>query len=64
MTASSELPAMLTAILQAARDRFPGHDWPSVEDHIRKAWNAFAHDAPWEEVSEPARRAWEGSQRP
>ena len=55
---------MLTAILQAARDRFPGHDWPSVEDHIRKAWNAIAHDAPWEEVSEPARRAWEGSQRP
>lgn len=64
MNDSPELPALLMAILQAARDRFPGHDWSSVEDHIRKAWNAIAHDAPWEEVSEPARRAWEASRRP
>ena len=47
------------AILHAARAKFPGHDWASVEDHIRKAWNAMAHEAPWEEVSDPARQAWE-----
>lgn len=59
MATTSELPPMMEAILCAARDKFAGHEWTLVEEHIRKAWNAVAHDAPWEEVSAPARRAWE-----
>lgn len=58
------LPEMLTAILHAARDKFPDNDWNAVEGHIRKAWNALAHDAPWDEISGPARRVWEASRRP
>ena len=63
MATTPQLPPMLEAILQAARDKFPGHDWTSVQEHIRKAWNAMAHDDPWEEVSEPARRVWESASR-
>jgi len=61
MATRPQIPPMLEAILHAARDKFPGHDWASVEDHIRKAWNAMAHEAPWEEVSDPARQAWEAA---
>ncbi|WP_140909009.1 hypothetical protein [Cognatiluteimonas lumbrici] len=53
------LPAMLEAILDAAREKFPGNEWPEVEVHLHKAWNAVAHDTPWEVVRAGARRAWE-----
>jgi len=64
MDEQSDLPPMMGAILLAARDRFPGQEWRTVEEHIRKAWNAVAHEASWEEVSDPARRAWESARRP
>jgi hypothetical protein len=59
MATVTELPPILEAILQAARARFPRHDWAAVEEHIRRAWNAVSHEAPWEDVRDPARRAWE-----
>lgn len=59
MTTPTELPPMLGEILKAARARFPTYDWASVEEHIHKAWNAVAHDAPWEAVRNHARRVWE-----
>ena len=61
MTTHSDLPPMLGAILHAARDKFAGHDWAAVEEHIRKAWNALAHDQPWEVVRGAARRVWESA---
>ena len=54
---------MLEAILHAAREKFPGNDWLAVEEHIRRAWNAMAHDADWEEVRGPARQRWEQASR-
>ena len=59
MATASHLPPMLAAILQAARAKFPRHDWAAVEEHIHRAWNAVSHEATWEEVSDHARRAWE-----
>lgn len=64
MSIAPDLPPMLDAILRTARARFPDCDWTVVEEHIRKAWNAVAHDAPWEVVREPARLAWEGTPEP
>ena len=61
MATPPELPPMLEAILQAARDKFPGQEWTFVEGHIRKAWNALAHDQPWEVVRGAARRVWESA---
>ena len=55
---------MLEAILRAAREKFAGQDWSMVEGHVRKAWNAMAHDAPWEDVREPASRTWQSINRP
>lgn len=63
MATDPTLPPMMEAILHAARDRFPGQDWACVEEHIRKAWNAMAHDAPWEEVKGPAQQAWDDARR-
>jgi hypothetical protein len=54
---------MLDAILAAARAKFPGKDWAAVEGHLRKAWNAVAHDAPWEAVRGEARRTWEAARK-
>ena len=61
MATPPELPPMLEAILHAARDKFPGQEWTFVEGHIRKAWNALAHDQPWEVVRGAARRVWESA---
>ena len=63
MSTHPDLPPMLEAILHAARAKFAGHDWPSVEEHIRKAWNAMAHEAPWEDDSDSARQVWEAAPR-
>ncbi len=63
MATNLQLPPMLEAILHAARDRFAGQEWALVEEHIRKAWNAMAHDAPWDAVRDPARQAWEDTRR-
>ena len=64
MTTPQDPPPMLEAILRAAREKFPGQDWSMVEGHVRKAWNAMAHDAPWEDVREPASRTWQSINRP
>lgn len=53
------LPAMLRSILEAAAGMFPGRDWAGVEEHVRRAWNSVAHDHPWEQVRDDARREWE-----
>jgi hypothetical protein len=53
------LPAMLRSILEAATLMFPGHDWSSVEEHVRRAWNSVAHDDAWEQVRDAAQREWE-----
>lgn len=59
MDTRAELPPMLEAILHAAQAKFAGDEWTVVEVHVRKAWNAVAHDLPWQAVRSDARRAWE-----
>ncbi|HEU4991419.1 MAG TPA: hypothetical protein VFT52_02885 [Luteimonas sp.] len=53
------LPPMLRSILEAASAKFPAHDWASVEEHVRRAWNSVAHDHAWEQVRDAAQREWE-----
>jgi hypothetical protein len=53
---------MLRSILEAASTMFPGHEWQSVEEHVRRAWNSVAHDHPWEHVRDGARAEWERRQ--
>lgn len=53
------LPAMLRSILEVAAGMFPGEDWGTVEEHIRRAWNSVAHDHAWEQLRDAARREWE-----
>jgi hypothetical protein len=50
---------MLRSILEAASAKFPAHDWASVEEHVRRAWNSVAHDHAWEQVRDAAQREWE-----
>jgi len=52
-------PSMLRSILDAARTMFPGQDWRTVEEHVRRAWNSVVHDHAWERVRESAQREWE-----
>ena len=59
---NAPLPSMLRSILEAAGTMFPGQDWASVEEHVRRAWNSVAHDHPWEHVREGAQREWERRQ--
>lgn len=56
-----ELPELLAAIIQVARTRFPDHDWPAVENHLRRAWTDVSHDAAvsWQHIRARARREWE-----
>lgn len=56
-----DLPEMLGAIIQAARAMFPGQDWTTVENHVRRAWNDVSHDAAasWQDIRARARREWE-----
>ena len=53
------LPSMLRSIIEAASGMFPGHDWFTVKEHVRRAWNSVAHDHPWEHVRDGAQREWE-----
>lgn len=59
MDRPTPLPSMLRAILEAASGMFPGQDWASVEEHVRRAWNSVAHDHAWEQLRDAARREWE-----
>ncbi len=61
MVTPAPLPPMLQAILLAARIKFPGREWSAVENHLRKAWNAVAHEEPWEAVRGEVKRAWEAA---
>ena len=56
-----DLPEMLAAIIEVARTRFPGHDWASVENHLRRAWTDVSHDAAisWQHIRSRARREWD-----
>ena len=53
-----DLPELLAAIIQVARTRFPDHDWPAVENHLRRAWTDVSHDAAvsWQHIRARARR--------
>lgn len=59
MDHSPPLPSMLRSILEAAAGMFPGQDWITVEEHVRRAWNSVAHDHAWELLRDSARREWE-----
>lgn len=60
--AREDLPELLGAIIQAARNMFPGRDWAAVEHHVRRAWNDVSHDAAasWQAIRARARREWDG----
>lgn len=59
MERNPPLPPMLHSILEAAAGMFPGQDWFTVEEHVRRAWNSVVHDHPWEFVRDGARLEWE-----
>jgi outer membrane receptor for ferric coprogen and ferric-rhodotorulic acid len=56
-----DLPEMLSAIIQVARSKFPGHDWAAVENHLRRAWNDVSHDAAesWQHIRARVRQEWD-----
>ena len=56
------LPSMLRSIIEAAEGMFPGQNWASVEEHVRRAWNSVAHDHAWELLRDAAQREWERRQ--
>ena len=59
MERQQTLPSMLRSIIEAATVMFPGQDWFTVEEHVRRAWNSVAHDHDWEHVRDAARREWQ-----